>query len=134
MDTLAQKFINLTPHDVRLVCKGEGDVKDMDITFPASGTVARCTSEPQVIHIALSEMAQVPIFLPQKFIDVVGLPEDTSRQIIVSQMVAEFMHHNNHTYPGLVVFPDTGPTAGVKRDERGQIAAVTRFCSYAVLW
>jgi hypothetical protein len=98
------KFINLTPHEIRL---NDGRV------LPPSGTVARVSSA----HSPFDENGVCQV----NFGEIAGLPSPQDGVLyIVSGMVAAAAKRPD------VVSPATGhPEA--KRDERGQIVSVPGF-------
>jgi hypothetical protein len=98
------KFINLTPHEIRL---------NNGVVIPPSGTVARVSSS----HTPFDENGVCQV----QFGEITGLPSPQDGVIyVVSGMVAAAAKRPD------VVSPATGhPEA--KRDERGQIVSVPGF-------
>lgn len=117
-------MINLTPHVITLQTR-LGDT----ITVPPSGTVARVTTVSTVAGDfdasgqdfpgADGDMLAISV-IKRTFGEVEGLPEDTSRPVLVSALVLSAVPGRPNTFA-----PDTGPSA--VRDEHGQIVAVTRL-------
>ncbi len=108
-------LINLTPHPI--VVRTDG----VDITIPASGQVARVTSQQELA----SQIDVYGLTIPVQrttFGQVDGLPDPKPNTIyIVSSLVLGALKGSRPD----VVAPDTGPTA--IRNDNGQIVAVTRF-------
>ena len=100
---------NLTPHAITLQ-RSDG----LTVTFPASGILARVTSN----EVVCGEAFGVPV-ISRSLGSVVGLLKNGGN-CLVSALVLS-------ACPGVVGLyaPDSGPTA--IRDERGHVIAVTRL-------
>jgi len=104
-------FVNLTPHAI-VVRLADGS----DLTFPASGKVARVDELPTTV---VGEMGGVKILSRTVFGQVVDLPEPTEGfAYIVSGLVAGVVYRAD------VFAPATGPKDGAIRNDKGQIVAV----------
>jgi hypothetical protein len=123
-------IINLTPHTVKVITYLDSNPTQIsqEWTFEPSGTQARCIGSTQIKFSLLSDRFGVPVYSDCNFTEVTGLPaNDTTPAIIVSEIVARFIHeHNGYNYKGLVFYPDTGPES-VIRDGTGQIIGVKRL-------
>lgn len=96
-------IINLMPHDVNIVPETGEPV----LTIPASGNVARLTSET----VEIGEVNGIPI-TKIRYGDIYGLPDESAGVCyIVSALVAQQCKHRNDIFiPNECV-----------RDERGRI-------------
>jgi hypothetical protein len=104
------KVVNLTPHTVRVV------VEEQEIEFPASGSIARITSESVVI----GDVNGIPV-TETVWGEVINLPEPQENTIYICSMpVVEQVK----SFRQDVMRPDTGPTC-IRKD--GQIWAVKGF-------
>jgi len=109
-------LVNLTPHPI-VVRTDNGD-----ITFPASGQVARVTCRQELAGYVLLDGVQIPI-QRTTFGQVEGLPEPQDGVVyIVSGLVMTALAGTRDD----VVQPDTSP-AGAIRDADGRIIAVRGF-------
>ena len=107
------EFVNLTPHDIRVVLDD-----GREINIPASGTVARVNATAKTVDT----INGVPV-VRTSFGDVQGLPEPQEGRIyIVSTLVLQALGGQRND----VVAPDTGPQS-VIRDESGRIVGIRRF-------
>lgn len=106
---LKMKLMNLTPHTITISSPEDGD-----LVIPPSGTVARVTTDEQVLS-----QSPIPI-IRRSFGEVTGLPDDPDVPVIVSSIVLAALPGRPNTYA-----PDTGPSA--LRNDAGQIVAVTRL-------
>jgi hypothetical protein len=111
------KVINLTPHAIVI------RTDEREITIPPSGKVARVAVATTNRGSQDIDGVLVPV-VAQEYGCVEGLPEDKDEfdACIVSYLVLSRCAGMKGIYA-----PDTGPTA--VRDEKGQIAAVTRLIS-----
>lgn len=108
--------VNLTPHAI-VVRLASGE----DVTFPASGTVARVSSTPGT----LGEIGGLPVATPTVFGEVTDLPEPVEGTwLLVSGMVGSALAGKGRTD---ILVPGTGPNDGAVRNEKGHIVAVTRL-------
>jgi hypothetical protein len=106
------EIINLTPHDVTVVC---GDITK---TFGKSGQVTRL-GQTQPIRVGM--IAGIDI-LKSGFGPTEGLPEPIPETyFIVSMVVAQANPHRRD-----LISPDTSP-AGAIRDEDGKIIGTKGF-------
>ena len=108
------KFVNLTPHDVKIFVQN-----DAALIIKPSGAVARCAELPGVSdesRIVLFNGTPVTI-RKQRFGPITGLPDAEPGVIyIVSGMVKERANRDD------VVAPDT--SLGAVRDANGRIEGV----------
>lgn len=106
------KFINLTPHEIKIK-RG-----DEIISIPPSGTVARVAT----VEKTQGDVDGIPL-VKREFGDPEGIPAPEADTIyIVSALVASAVKGRSD-----VVAPDTGATA--VRNEKGHIEYVTRLVS-----
>lgn len=104
-------FINLTPHSIVV------RVPDGDITFPASGTVCRVTTNQ--VEVAKADGVAI---MATSYSGIVGLPDaEAGVYYIVSGIVRSALGTDRPD----VVSPDSGPSAF--RDAEGRIVAVRAF-------
>ena len=114
-------LVNLTPH--HLVLRPE---VGMDVVLPPSGTVARVSSTPG----ALSTVPDIPVPVAgaTTYGAVEGLPDAVEGTIyIVSALVLGALKGTGRFD---VLAPGTGPNDNPVRNEKGQIAAVTRLVRF----
>jgi len=105
-------IINLTPHDVKLLCDGKEHV------FLKSGTIARVSSKSEFSHSVNGLPVHKTIYG-----EVENLPEPQEGVIyIVALLVAQVLAGTRTD----IICPDTGPDSAV-RDDKGLIAGVKRF-------
>lgn len=121
----SSRLVNLTPHLITLCTEDGSGILE---TFPSEGSV-RAHSHHQTKNEIASMHLNVPVFSPQIFSSVEGLPDDTSLNIIVSLVVGEFMRRTNHAWDGMVLGPDTGPDSCL-RNAGGEIIGIRRFIQY----
>lgn len=114
--------LNFTPHKITVVFDND------EVVIPSSG-IARLTTKPQVRLEDVSAQIGLPIFTPQDFTGVTGLPTSESKfvNVIVSMPVAEYLHDTR--WLGHIFSPDSGPDSAV-RDADGNIKAVRRLVMY----
>ena len=115
-------IINLTPHKVTVI------LDNKKVEYPASGTVARLDSVEQLFCSAVTSRVGVPVYSAPEFTAAIGLPDDTTANIIVSMPVAQYLQQKKY-WRGAVLSPDTGPGQAV-RDKEGVIVGVRRL----VIW
>ena len=122
-------LINCTPHDVRIF--GENDDFEMVETIVKSGTFARMTQESDEILETRIKVGNrmVSVKRAPVFTEVLGLPDDLAKPIIVSMPVGQYLQQHPEKYKGAVFGPDTGP-GGVVRDKGGQILGTRHFILY----
>lgn len=101
-------IINCTPHAISIIVDGK------TTTFEPSGIIPRVGT----IEKEADSILGFPC-VKQETGEVIGLPEEDGKFLIVSGMVFTASDRTN------LLAPDTGKTA--IRDEKGQIVAVTRF-------
>lgn len=105
------KFVNLTPHEIVV------QIGEEEKSFPASGTVARVTSQMKEV----GTVAGIPV-KSQIFGEVEGLPAPEEGTVyIVSALVLARAKEAGRTD---VIAPNT---AQAIRDEQGRIVAVPGF-------
>jgi hypothetical protein len=76
---MSMKFINLTPHEIKIIANGN------TISFPPSGTEARIKAST----VLVDTIDNVPIYAT-KYSEVTGLPqEEDGTKLIVSFMVKD---------------------------------------------
>ena len=127
MTVALERIFNLTPHAVVIKPNDKSTIR-----YGPSGVVCRLVgSSVQIENADLTLKYEVPIYSAPVLDKVVGLPQDKTTTIIVSQMVAEFMANSDYhkSYDGDILYPDTGPDS-VIRNEKGEIEAVKRLCTY----
>ena len=128
-------MLNLTPHTIRIYARtpyGEPDLKTF-VDIPPSGTVARVETIEEDAGVlptnnaahdgsmtALGGTYWNTLVVTRRFGEVIGLPEDTKEDVLVSSMVLGAVPGRPNTFA-----PDTGPTA--VRDDQGRISGVTRL-------
>ena len=116
------KFINLTPHAVRLrtdAANTAPTAAESDIIIASSG-VARVATTPGK---EIGSADGVALYGRTVFGEVEGLPAPAPGTIfIVSALVAGRVTGRDDVFA-----PGTGPKDGAVRDEKGQIYAVTRL-------
>jgi len=109
-------LVNLTPHPI-VVRTDNGD-----ITFPASGQVARVTSQQTIAGYIELDGESIPI-MKTTYGQVEGLPVPKTGTIyVVSGLVMAALAGTRDD----VIQPDTSP-AGAIRDGDGRIVAVRGF-------
>lgn len=118
----ATRFINLTPHPVRIMAT-QGIVE-----VPPSGKVARVNTieVPRTVYLK-TEQGAVPLVSRHLSPEIVDLPDEVPEDtvLVVSSMVLEAARKARHPALHHLVVPDTGATA--KRDDHGHIEYVTRL-------
>lgn len=123
-------FVNCTPHKIVLEVKvltGEDQSEKISKwTFEPNPTSVRLISTLDEIDAQKSSILGAPLYKKQKYTSVVGLPEDSSKPIIVSSVAGAYIADNPDLYDGIVVSPKTDPVF-VKRDADGNIASVSGF-------
>lgn len=111
------KFVNLTPHDVK-ICPNP----DIMITIPRSGAVARVATRKQKVAEFVIDNISVPVY-EIAYGNVENLPEPQENTIyIVSLLVLQAVRNSRSD----VVAPDTSPDSAV-RDSQGNIVCVKGF-------
>lgn len=129
MASVTNTMINCTPHDLHVYDeKGENVV----VTYHRSQYAPRLGQEPQkqVGSITTESGKNIPVYSPQKFGNVEGLPpcgEGSCPDIIVSMLVGQKLQESG-SWPGGVFGPDTGK--GAVRAENGQIKGTMRLIQY----
>ena len=118
------KFINLTPHSIRLRTEAADTAaspRDDDIVVaPDPNGPARVATTPGAL---LGELDGVALYGATQFGEVEGLPTPQADTVfIVSALVGGQVSGRTD-----VVQPGTGPADGTVRNEAGQIFAVTRL-------
>ena len=99
-------IINLTPHEVNIILEN-GNI----INIPASGTIARCKVERQIIN----NINGIPI-TQTKFGEIEDLPDPQPNTIyIVSSLVAQAVPHRTDVFiPDDCVRDDQGKITGCR--------------------
>jgi len=113
------RFVNLTPHVIRLAQLPESENQPLNIvSIPPSGITVRVTEGPTRY---LGLRGNVPTYSPPEMGVVEDLPpEEEGTYYIVSRLCVGKVGNRTDCF-----CPDTGPTA--VRDERGNIDYVTRL-------
>jgi len=110
------KIINLTPHDI-VIC---GSCGDKILTLPASGVVARVSSETTIIDYLEIDGFRVPV-TKTEFAKVANLPDPVDGVVYLCSSLVQL----NSTRTDLIS-PDT-TRLGAVRDNRGRIVGSTGF-------
>jgi hypothetical protein len=101
-------IINLTPHDVNIITDAG------NITIPASGQVARCSTTRQVVDVVDINGVKVQIN-KTIFGDVDGLPNPVPDTLyIVSTLVAQACQRHDLVIPDDSIRDDQGRIIGCK--------------------
>lgn len=104
--TVSTQVVNLTPHALNV-----HDLAGNVTTFPASGTVARCSTTTTQV----GEADGLPLF-STTFGEVVGLPDaQDGVLLVVSALVRQAVSHRKDVVsPGELVRDDSGTPVGCK--------------------
>jgi len=131
------QLLNCTPHDIHVYDKDTKYTHDQDgetalVTFRKSDYVARIgTREQSHMGEIITEGGKTfPVFTPQCFTDVQGLPpckDGKCVSIIVAMLVGQKLKETGE-YNGDVFGPDTNHAA--VRNTNGQLVGTTRFVRY----
>ena len=117
-------LVNLTPHTIRI------DVEDVIIEIPPSGHVARVEVSSYPVGRGLLEIApngarlSVPL-VRTSYGRVEGIPPGPGPFLVSAMVLARCAGYTN------MFAPDTA--TGVRRDENGQIFAVTRLVAAPII-
>lgn len=120
-------IVNLTPHDVVVQLSDESSVVYPVLMVADKPQIARVISNEQQLVEKLEN--GVEVFDRPLYTRVEGLPTNSRQDIIVSQLVAEYLHNNLMWMNARVYIPDTGPESAI-RNENGVIVAVKRLIWY----
>lgn len=118
-----KNFRNFTPHTVKLYLQN-GDV----IEIPSEGRVYLISEQHKCSEITVNGCI-VELVSKQIFTGVKGLPDDTTKPIIIPMVVGEYLDTHPSDYKGCYYSPDTSPE-GVVRDTKGDIIGTKRLVTY----
>ncbi len=134
MTSVTNPMINYTHHNVNVY---DESGKNIVAIYPPSGYVLRLGQEPQqqVGSLTTEGGKSIPVYSPQKFGDVEGLPpckKGNCPDIIVSMLVGQKLQESGSWFGG-VYGPDTGKGAVRENGEIKGTKWLIQYCARKAL-